>query len=224
MACAKKEKSLEQLADEGDSVAQYEMGRQFYVGDHGRPRDLLMAYQWFVRAAEAGDTGAQNTLGVMLQNGQGVGADLDRAREWYQRAADAGHPKAQSNLGHLYAMGIGVEKNIVQAYQWFALAAAGGDPQGQSNLAVVAVYHRGGIGCRPSTRAGMERAASIKRRGYSNRSILSGRTSSKTGTGRYARANLTASTRSASVISFSSNPRNSSVFSLPKWAASKTHL
>jgi TPR repeat protein len=137
MACAKKEKSLEQLADEGDSVAQYEMGRQFYVGDHGRPRDLLMAYQWFVRAAEAGDTGAQNTLGVMLQNGQGVGADLDRAREWYQRAADAGHPKAQSNLGHLYAMGIGVEKNIVQAYQWFALAAAGGDPQGQSNLAVV---------------------------------------------------------------------------------------
>jgi len=83
MACAKKEKSLEQLADEGDSVAQYEMGRQFYVGDHGRPRDLLIAFQWFVRAAEAGDTGAQNTLGVMLQNGEGVGADLDRAREWY---------------------------------------------------------------------------------------------------------------------------------------------
>jgi TPR repeat protein len=90
-----------------------------------------------VRAAEAGDTGAQNTLGVMLQNGEGMGADLDRAREWYQRAADAGHPKAQSNLGHLYAMGIGVEKNIVQAYQWFALAAAAGDQQGQSNLAVV---------------------------------------------------------------------------------------
>ncbi|MBC8325154.1 MAG: sel1 repeat family protein [Verrucomicrobia subdivision 3 bacterium] len=137
VACAEKEKTLEQLAEEGDPVAQYEMGRQYYYGDQGRSRDFLVAYQWFVRAAMAGGTGAQNTLGVMLQNGEGVGADLNRAREWYELAANVGHPQAQSNLGHLYAMGIGVEKNIVKAYQWFALSAEAGDSQGRKNLAIV---------------------------------------------------------------------------------------
>lgn len=137
IACGKKEKTLEQLAASGHPVAQYELGRQFYFGDNGRPRDLLMAYQWFVRAAEAGDTGAQNTLGVMYQQGQGIMVDLKLAHHWYHQAANAGHAQAQSNLGHLCAQGIGVEKDIVEAYQWFALAAAGGDELGKANLEVV---------------------------------------------------------------------------------------
>ncbi|HIL25070.1 MAG TPA: hypothetical protein EYG19_06680, partial [Verrucomicrobia bacterium] len=87
MACAKKEKSLEQLADEGDSVAQYEMGRQFYVGDHGRPRDLLMAYQWFVRAADAGHPKAQSNLGHLYAMGIGVEKNIVQAYQWFALAA-----------------------------------------------------------------------------------------------------------------------------------------
>jgi TPR repeat protein len=37
-------------------------------------------------------------LGLLYENGRGVGRDFGKAREWYQKAADAGHTDAKQAI------------------------------------------------------------------------------------------------------------------------------
>jgi TPR repeat protein len=55
--------------------------------------------------AAKGDADAQNQIGLMLANGQGVTRDDASAAYWFRRAADFGHAKAQRNLDFLIANG-----------------------------------------------------------------------------------------------------------------------
>ena len=57
------------------------------------------------RAAEAGDTRAQFSLGVLLADRLDP-PDLAGARTWLTRAAEAGDTGAQSSLGVLLADGL----------------------------------------------------------------------------------------------------------------------
>lgn len=58
--------------------------------------------------AAKGNAVAQNALGFMYANGQGVPQDYKKAMEWYRKAAEQGFASAQSNLGVMYAEGRGV--------------------------------------------------------------------------------------------------------------------
>ncbi|MBR0128725.1 MAG: sel1 repeat family protein, partial [Neisseriaceae bacterium] len=44
------------------------------------------AVEWYRKAAEQGDKGAQFNLGVMYANGRGVEENLNKACEWYKKA------------------------------------------------------------------------------------------------------------------------------------------
>ena len=68
-----------------------------------------------MRAAEAGDAGAQYNLGICYTNGTGVAADARAAVKWYTRAAEAGDAGAQRNLGVCYADGTGVARDYRRA-------------------------------------------------------------------------------------------------------------
>ena len=59
-------------------------------------------------AAEQGDAGAQNSLGVSYANGQGVAQDYAEAIRWYRAAAEQRLAEAQFNLGLMYQNGRGV--------------------------------------------------------------------------------------------------------------------
>ena len=89
------------------------------------------------QSAEQGDAEAQNKLGMMYANGQGVEKDAREAVRWYQRAADQGLATAQVNLGWMYDTGEGVEKNDREAAQWYRRAADQGDAKAQFNLGVM---------------------------------------------------------------------------------------
>ena len=78
------------------------------------------------RDAKAGHAGAQNNLGVMYENGDGVPKDLAKAVEWWQKAAAQGNAIAQYLLGRMHWLGEGVSKNHVLAYAWLNLSAAQG--------------------------------------------------------------------------------------------------
>ena len=52
--------------------------------------------------AEQGDAVAQNNLGVMYENGQGVAQDFAEALKWYRKSAEQGYVVAQHNLGLMY--------------------------------------------------------------------------------------------------------------------------
>lgn len=89
-----------------------------------------------------GNAGAQDLLGLLYNDGEGVPKDSSAAAEWFQRAAEAYRPiaehgdtNAQFTLGRMYAHGQGVPKDAVLAARWYRSAAEQGDAAAMHNLA-----------------------------------------------------------------------------------------
>src|SRR5688572_3317431 len=74
-----------------------------------------VALQLLGPLAEKGDPQAQNAMGAMYLNGQGVAQDSQAALHWYRRAAAAGYTQAQNNLGVIFAEGQEVTRDPVAA-------------------------------------------------------------------------------------------------------------
>ena len=123
---------LRALAEQGNAVAQYNLGFRYANGD-GVPQDNAEAERWYRLAAYQGHADAQYSLGLMYQLGYGVPEEDAEAERWYRPAADQGHADAQYSLGTLYAGGEGVPEDHVLAYMWFNLSAAQGHERARSN-------------------------------------------------------------------------------------------
>jgi uncharacterized protein len=93
--------------------------------------------------ADEGDAAAQNGLGFMYANGQGVPQNYAEAMKWYHKAADQGNATAQTNLGFEYAEGRGVPQDYSEALKWWRQAADQDDPKAQYNLGVMYDAGRG---------------------------------------------------------------------------------
>jgi uncharacterized protein len=81
------------------------------------------ALKWFSRAAAQGDADAQNNLGVIFTQGDGIAVNYPEALKWFFKAATQGNAKAQYNLGVMYEFGQGVEVNYIKAYQFISIAS-----------------------------------------------------------------------------------------------------
>jgi hypothetical protein len=62
------------------------------------PKNLAAAYDWFRRAADAGDLEAQAQVGSALVNGRGIAPDVEEGTRWLRLAAGRGHPEAVRDL------------------------------------------------------------------------------------------------------------------------------
>jgi S1-C subfamily serine protease len=123
------EPSAEELkarAWEGDTFAQYRLGRCYYLGQ-GVPKDSAEAVKWFRKAANQGNASAQCALGVCYGVGQGVLQDHFEAARWYRKAAEQGNASSQYLFGVCCYAGLGAAKSDEQAYKWFNIAATYGD-------------------------------------------------------------------------------------------------
>ena len=60
--------------------------------------DHAAAIANFQKAAEGGNAGAQNTLGMMYYSGSNMGKNTQKAYDLFQKAADQNHPDAKNNL------------------------------------------------------------------------------------------------------------------------------
>ncbi len=93
LACARQQefpcalKEWVPLADQGDMVAQYNLGIM-YANGQGVKQDLFEAFKYYKLAADQGKMNAQYNLGVMYANGQGVRQDKLEAKRWYGLACD----------------------------------------------------------------------------------------------------------------------------------------
>jgi len=74
------------LAEQGDAVAQRDLG-EMYAGGKGVPQDFAEAANWYRLAAEQGDADAQSFLGLMYDGGAGVPQDYVQAHMWLNLAA-----------------------------------------------------------------------------------------------------------------------------------------
>jgi hypothetical protein len=72
---------MQRLAEQGDPVAQFEVGARYATGEDV-PQDYSQALIWFSKAAEQGNVAAQATLGAYYWAGRGVPQDLSKAYYW----------------------------------------------------------------------------------------------------------------------------------------------
>lgn len=99
------------------------------------------AKKWVL--AIEGNAAAQNSLGVMYQNGKDAPLDDATAMQWYLKAAEQGNADAQYNLGLLYQDGRSVKENDVEAARWYRKAAEQGSAAAQYNLGWMCQNGRG---------------------------------------------------------------------------------
>lgn len=134
-------KIWEDLAQKGDPNAQFNMGKIRYLGVDLKDADSVVAAQWYTRAAIQGYSHAQNNLGSLYRDGDGVAQDFKTAIKWYSVAAQNGNAGAQTNLGVMFQSGAGVPQNYQAAFDWYLRAAEQGYGQAQFNLGLM--YEQG---------------------------------------------------------------------------------
>jgi len=104
-------------------------------------KDYATALQKWKPLAAQGNASAQNNLGTMYGDGQGVSQNHEEAAKWNRHAANQGYAVAQKNLGTMYDHGQGVFQDYKEAVKWYRLAADQGQAVAQNNLG--AMYHNG---------------------------------------------------------------------------------
>ncbi len=102
------------LAWKGHLQSQYLEGYNFHFGRNIQ-QDHVLARYWYTKAAERGDSCAQNNLGVLFADGLGGDVDHEKAVYWYMRSVECGDIVAKGNLGGHLADGTGVRRNYRRA-------------------------------------------------------------------------------------------------------------
>jgi TPR repeat protein len=85
---------LRSLANEGDGIAQFNLGVAYGNGE-GVRQDYAEAMKWYRKAVDQGVADAQTGLGHLYAFGEGVPQDYAEAARWYRKAADQGSVQAQ---------------------------------------------------------------------------------------------------------------------------------
>ena len=75
------------LAEQGSAIAQFNLGLMFEQGK-GRPVDLAVAAEWYLRAADGGFARAQFAIAEMYEAGRGLERDVVEAYKWFKLAAE----------------------------------------------------------------------------------------------------------------------------------------
>lgn len=112
----------------------YNLGVKYYTGTGDVERDIVIAIEWFEKAATQGKPEAQYYLGFVHQRGEGVKRNYKKALKWYRLAAAQGDKGGQTGLGDLYAAGHGVARDDAEAARWYHRAAKQGKAEAQYSL------------------------------------------------------------------------------------------
>ena len=116
---------LTKLADEGDPIAQNNLGYSYLVGLDG-VTDIDKAIYYLNAAAAQGQVNAMTTVGWTYFTGEyGAPQDNEQAIYWNQRASDAGFTIASYNIGFFYYSGLaGLEQDLNIAKKYWLLSAS----------------------------------------------------------------------------------------------------
>jgi uncharacterized protein len=138
-------------AKRGDPEAEWEVADRYGDGcksSNGKivvRRSRRKAAEWFRRAAEHGLPPAQNILGVLLSNGDGIRKNVNEAFLWLRKAFHAGNSCAAHNVAITYRE-IG---DLRTAVKWFRKAADAGDGDA---LIQLGIHYYWGKGIRKNTK------------------------------------------------------------------------
>ena len=137
----KENRNFEKLPDlENNSIEnpeeEFQLGAMYY-----NKQDYAKAFALFEKSANQGNAKAQNELGFMYYNGQGVKQDFKKAFALFEKSAKQGDAEAQCNLGSVYYNGDGVKQDFEKAFSLFEKSAKQGKAEAQFALGVM--YEKG---------------------------------------------------------------------------------
>jgi len=144
--------SLLARARNGDREAEWGVADRYADGCKDRRgkvivrRSAAKSAQWFRRAAEHGSATAQNNLGVLLGNGNGVRKNVAEALLWLKKAFRAGDSCAANNIAITYRE----NGDLRRAFKWFRRAAEARDGDA---LVQLGIHYYWGKGVRRNPRA-----------------------------------------------------------------------
>jgi len=93
-------RKLRPLAEQGDALAQYNLGVMCANG-RGVPQDDAEALKWYRLAANQGNAMAQYNLGIMYMKATSVAQDFVQAFVWFSLAAGQGDGDASKALAYV---------------------------------------------------------------------------------------------------------------------------
>lgn len=102
-----------------------------------------MILEVLTQCADKGDANAQNALGMMYLQGQGIAKDDKKAFQLFSKAAAQNQPDAQNAIGVIYEKGYGVPIDTKKAFEWYSKAAELNHVGAQNNLAFMYAYGTG---------------------------------------------------------------------------------
>ncbi|PKK77444.1 kinase-like protein [Rhizophagus irregularis] len=115
----------EKAADNGNTMAMYNLGR-CYLNGEGVEKDYNKSFELFEQSAEGGYSGGIMMLGYCYHKGIGTKIDKQKSFELYQNSANLGSMVAQYNLGNMYKHGDGIIKDIDKAIYWYGKSSKQG--------------------------------------------------------------------------------------------------
>ncbi len=145
-------RSLLTRARNGDPEAEWGVADRYEEGckdERGKVivrRSAAKATQWLRRAAEHGHGSAQNNLGILLGNGNGVRKNVEEALSWLRKAFRAGDSCAAQNIAITHRE----NGELKTAFKWFRKAAEAGDGDA---LIQLGIHYYWGKGVRRNPRA-----------------------------------------------------------------------
>jgi TPR repeat protein len=113
-----------------DGKADTALGLFYSQGKHDE-----VAFRYYLKGAQRGDTNAQVNVSLCYQHGMGVIKDEKLALKWLLQAGENGHVESQDRLGQWYSNGICCELDDRAALRWWCLAAKNGSSDAMTSIA-----------------------------------------------------------------------------------------
>jgi len=86
-------------AEQGNALAQAQMGAMYQLGRNGVEKDPQQSAEWMLKAAKQGLVEAQVFMAALYDRGLGVKQSVKTATQWYEKAAAQDHGTALAILG-----------------------------------------------------------------------------------------------------------------------------
>lgn len=121
-------------SNRADDNLLYRLGRMYRYG-LGTDEDIPKGLEYFIRAAELGNTNAKRMVAIEQLLGEHIPRDVNKAVETLTEFAENGDAVASYRLGRLYLLGAdGVERDVELGKQWLKKSAEDGNEYAQELL------------------------------------------------------------------------------------------
>jgi len=124
---------LRKAADAGHTKAMTKLGLILLCHDPTEEQ-VCESFEWFLRAAELGNSSGMSSVATGYREGRGVPVDERKAADWFIKAYEAGRPADAERAGNVLSYR---PENHHEAVKWLRIALAHGYDSPYYSLALI---------------------------------------------------------------------------------------